>query len=147
MSKSSEASDNFLKGYACSQAVISIFADNISIDELTALKISSAFAGGMRKGETCGVVTAALMTLGLKYSPDSCTTLEERKPVYKLAEEFYSQFLKRHKSLICQELLGVNPCTPEGNAEAVSKNLHGTLCPVFVKDAVEILEEMLSSKA
>jgi len=92
------------------------------------------------------VVTAALMTLGLKYSSDPCTTLEERKPVYKLAEEFYSRFLKRHKSLICQELLGVNPTTPEGNAIAVANNLHGTLCSVFVKDAVEILEEMLPSE-
>ena len=143
MNKSSEAKEKFLEGYACSQAVFSPFADQLGVDELTALKISSMFAGGMRLGETCGAVTGALMALGLKFSTDSCQKLDDRKVTYKFAEEFYARFLQKHNSLKCKELMGVDISTPEGKAEAEIKDTHHTVCPVIVKDAAEILEEML----
>jgi|CZKP01.1.fsa_nt_gi C_GCAxxG_C_C family probable redox protein len=144
MTKSSEAKNKFLNGYGCSQAVFTTFSEQLGIDELTALKVSALFAGGMRIGETCGVVTGALMALGLKFSPDSCQILDNRKVTYKFAEEFYSRFLERHKSLKCKELMGVDISTPEGKAESELKNTHQLVCPAFVHDAAEILEEMLS---
>ena len=144
MNKSSEAKDKFLKGYACSQAVFSAFSGQLDIDQLTALKVSALFAGGMRLGETCGAVTGALMVLGLKYSPDTCQIMDDRKASYKFAEEFYSRFLAKHNSLKCKDLIGIDISTAEGKAEAEQKNLYHTVCPAFVGDAVEILEEMLS---
>ena len=98
----------------------------------------------MRIGETCGAVTGALMALGLKFSPDSCQIMDDRKATYKFVEEFYSKFLEKHKSLKCKELMGTDISTPEGQAEAELKNLHHTVCPAFVNDAAEIVEEMLS---
>ena len=124
MTKSSEAKDKFLNGYGCSQAVFTTFSEQLGIDETTALKISALFAGGMRIGETCGAVTGALMALGLKFSPDSCQILDNRKVTYKFAEEFYSKFLERHKSLKCKELMGIDISTPEGKAEAELRNTH-----------------------
>jgi hypothetical protein len=70
--------------------------------------------------------------------------LDNRKVTYKFAEEFYSRFLERHKSLKCKELMGVDISTPEGKAESELKNTHQLVCPAFVHDAAEILEEMLS---
>jgi len=144
MNKPTEAKDKFIAGYACSQAVFTTFSGQLGIDELTALKVSSYFAGGMRIGETCGAVTGALMVLGVKFSPDSCHIMDDRKATYKFVEEFYSKFLEKHKSLKCKELMGADISTPEGRAEAESKDLHHTVCPAFVNDATEILEEMLS---
>jgi len=144
MSKASEATNKFRAGYGCSQAVFTAFSENIGIDELTALKVSALFAGGMRIGETCGAVTGALMALGLKFSPDSCQVFDDRKVTYKFVEEFYSKFLERNKYLKCKDLMGVDISTPEGKAESELRNLHNTVCPAFVNDAVEILEEMLS---
>jgi C_GCAxxG_C_C family probable redox protein len=143
MNKPTEAKDKFLAGYACSQAVISTFSSMAGMDELTALKVSALFAGGMRKGETCGAVTGALMILGLKFSSDSCQIMNDRKVTYQLSEEFYSRFLEKHGSLKCKDLMGVDISTPEGKAESELKNLHHTVCPAFVHDAAEILEEML----
>ena len=54
MNKPTEAKEKFLAGYACSHAVFSTFSEQTGMDELTALKVSSFFAGGMRIGETCG---------------------------------------------------------------------------------------------
>jgi C_GCAxxG_C_C family probable redox protein len=142
MNKPEEAKDKFLKGYGCSQAVFTTFCGQQGIDEITALKVSALFAGGMRIGETCGAVTGALMALGLKLSPDSCQILDNRKVTYKFAEEFYSKFLERHKSLKCKELMGADISTPEGKAEAELRNTHQLVCPAFVHDAAEILEEM-----
>lgn len=143
MSRQSEAKEKFINGYACSQAVFSPFCEQTGIDELAALKISSLFAGGMRRGETCGAVTGALMVLGLKYSADSCNVMAERMVSYKYAEEFYTRFLEKHPSLKCRELMGVDISTPEGKAEAELRNLHRTVCPALVSDAAEILEDMI----
>ena len=42
-------------------------ADRLGIEREEALKLSSAFGGGMYAGETCGAVTGSLMAIGYKY--------------------------------------------------------------------------------
>ena len=51
--------------YDCAQTVFSHFAEELGLDEETALKISAGFGGGMHKGDMCGTVTGGLMALGL----------------------------------------------------------------------------------
>lgn len=63
MSKiSDEALTRFKNGYFCSQAVLTVFAEDLGLDEKTAMKIVSGFGGGMgRMGEVCGAVTGAFL--------------------------------------------------------------------------------------
>ena len=58
------------KGCNCAQMVFSYFAEKNGLDINKALKISSAFGGGMGKGDICGVITGAYMALGLIYGND-----------------------------------------------------------------------------
>ena len=51
--------------YHCAQALFGAFADEVGMDLKTALKISSCFGGGMRQGDVCGCISAALMVLGM----------------------------------------------------------------------------------
>ncbi len=44
---------------------------------------------------------------------------------------------------MCKELIGVDVGTPEGLAAAREKKIFSTVCPDFVRDAVEILETLL----
>lgn len=44
---------NFSNSFNCSQAVFTIFATEMGIDEELALKIATQFGGGARKGEIC----------------------------------------------------------------------------------------------
>jgi C_GCAxxG_C_C family probable redox protein len=141
MSNVSEAVDKFNKGYACSQAILCTFGESLGIDHTTALKVSAAFAGGMRVGGMCGAVTGAIMVIGLKYCSPQCDTIAGRKTAYECARRFYSEFLKHNPSLFCKDLLGVDLGTPAGQSSAESQGLFRTRCPGFVKDAAEILEK------
>ena len=55
-----------------------------------------------------------------------------------------SKFKTRNNSIVCKELLGCDISTAEGTKEFKDKRLIATLCPKFVQDAAEIIEEILS---
>ena len=67
--------EKFIKGYDCSQVVLSYFAERLGITEEMANKVSACFGGGMMHGDTCGAFTGAnhgcwikIWTLGCEYS-------------------------------------------------------------------------------
>ena len=94
-------------------------------------------------GETCGVVTGALMVLGLRYCTEDCETSAGRQKINTVAGHFVAAFRQRNGSVACKDLLGCDISTPEGMTAARSRNLFKTTCPKLVRDAAEILEEML----
>ena len=61
----------FETGIDCSQITLGHCAEKIGLDEKSAMRMSSAFGGGMWNGETCGCVVGALMALGYKYGTDA----------------------------------------------------------------------------
>ena len=93
--------------------------------------------------ETCGAVTGAFMVIGLKYGRSDILDLSAKEKTYKLVREFSKRFKSRNGSIVCKELLGIDISTKRGMAAAHKKNIHGTCCLKFVKDAAEILEEIL----
>jgi C_GCAxxG_C_C family probable redox protein len=96
-----------------------------------------------RTGETCGSVTGALMVIGLSHAKTRKDDDDSRERTYALAQEFMDAFRDRNGSILCRELLGVDVSTPEGIAAVRERDLFRTACPKFVKDAGEILEEIL----
>lgn len=140
MKRSQLAIENF-KTLNCAQSVLLSYASELNLDEMTALKISAGFGGGMAMAETCGAVTGAYMVLGLKAQSEG-KTIQEIKDETKVAvKKFNEMFLAKHGSLKCKKLLGVNISTPEGSAEANEKNLFNIICPELVGSAAEILEK------
>ena len=110
----------------------------------TAVRIGAGFAGGMRMAETCGAVTGAIMVLGLYWATAESTTAERREPVYQAMGQFFAEFERRNRTLICRDLLGCDIRTKEGMQAAKNRNLFKTTCPQMVQDAAEILESILS---
>jgi C_GCAxxG_C_C family probable redox protein len=124
--------------------VLSSFGEALGLDRELALRVAGAFGGGMaRMGETCGAVTGALMVIGLKYGMTQAKDEAAREQTYKLAQELAARFKERHRSIICRELLGYDLSSPEGRKAAYDKGLFSTLCPQLVRDAAEIVEEIL----
>jgi C_GCAxxG_C_C family probable redox protein len=116
----------------------------LGLERELALRVAGAFGGGMaRMGETCGAVTGALMAIGLKYGMTQAKDEKARDKTYKLAQEFATRFKERHGSIVCRDLLGYDLGKPEGRKGALEKGLFTTLCPQFVQDAVEIVEQLL----
>ena len=140
MKKSQIALENF-KTLNCAQSVLLSFAGELNLDEITALKISAGFGGGMAMGETCGAVTGAYMVLGMKAQTEGKTFQEIKAETKAAVCKFNELFIARHGSLKCKKLLGVNISTPEGAVEANDKNLFDTVCPELVASAAEILKK------
>ena len=143
--KPEQAVNIFKEGSNCSQAVISVYAEDFGLSRENALKISRGFGGGMgRMAKTCGAVTGAFMVLGLKYGNADIHDKEARERIYGLVREFARQFENRNGSIICRELLDCDISKPEGAKAAAENGLFASVCPKLVGDATEILEEMMN---
>jgi hypothetical protein len=68
---------------------------------------------------------------------------EAKEKTYSLVHEFLRRFRDRHGSIVCRELIGVDLSSPQGHQTGVERGVFENLCPRFVGDAVEILEQIL----
>ncbi len=144
MSRVDEAVSRFAEGFSCSQAVCSVFAVDLGLTDEQALKVASGFGGGMgQTGGTCGVVSGAVIVLGLAYGGVSPKDTEAKVKTYALVQEFVAEFSRRHGAVDCPKLLGCDLSTPEGRERARNEGLTRKVCPAYVRSAAEILEKML----
>ena len=67
---------------------------------------------------------------------------DTKNAVYAMTEEFIEKFEARNGSIICRKLLGYNISIEQEYTIMKEKGLFKSICPRFVTDAVEILEEM-----
>ncbi len=144
MNKVERAVACFEEGFSCSQAVFSTYGPELGLDHDIALKVATGFGGGMgRMGHICGAVTGAFMVIGLRHGRIRAEDEETRDKAYGLVRKFVQEFESRNGSIICRELLGCDISTPEGLEFAREKGLPATVCPKFVKDAADIIEQIL----
>jgi len=119
------------------------YAAHLGIDAETALKLTSPFGGGVaHQGEVCGAVTGALMVLGMKRG-SATVEAEAKDETYKIAEAFVKRFEELHDTILCRELLGYDLSQPDELKSAREKGVFTSACPVFVKDATELVAEFL----
>lgn len=108
-----KAKSLFESGYNCCQAVLCAYADELGLDETTALKIASSFGGGMgRLREVCGAVSGMFMVCGLRdgyTNIDGVNAHEEKMSHYERIQELARKFINENGSIICRELLGLAP--------------------------------------
>lgn len=143
MKKADRAIELFNNNFNCSQAVFTVFATDYGINEELALKLATSFGGGARSGEMCGAVSGALMVLGLRYGHFNAENNEEKNKAYSLVKEFVNRFKEVNNSIVCRELLGYDLSKEDEFEIIASKGLCKTICPNMVRDAVNILEQML----
>lgn len=134
----------FMKGYDCSQVVLSHFAEQLGLSEEMANKVSACFGGGMLQADTCGAFTGALMAIGLKYGHYNEDELLAQKDVMMAkSAEFRKKFYEKRTTSNCKELLGYDVSTPEGFQHGIESGHMMAFCPVLVKEVIEILDEIL----
>ncbi len=141
MSKVIEAVECFNMGFNCSQAIFSTYCEHFGLDKNAALKISCGLGGGMgRLGETCGAVSGAYLLIGLKHGKVSLDDDKAKEKTYELVQKFTEKFNERNKSTKCKELLGIDLII--GDKSVVTEQVK-LICPKMVRDAAEIIEEIL----
>ncbi len=144
MNQKEQAISCFAQEFSCAQAILSTYGPQLGLERELALRVAGAFGAGMGcMGNTCGAVTGAFMLIGLKHGKTRSEDVESKERTYQLVGEFTEAFESRHGSIICRELLGCSIETPEQRALAREKGLFVTLCPRFVHDAAEIIEQIL----
>ena len=128
----------------CSQAVLGAFADEIGLTEEQARGVSFCFFSGMRRADTCGACSGALMVLGMKYGQREKGDMETRINANRIICEFFDRFRAENGSHICREILGCDISTPEGDASARENGVYRTICPRMVASAARIVEELIA---
>lgn len=108
------------------------------------MRLAGAFGAGLsRTGQVCGAVTGALMVIGLHHAKVRAGDDDSRERAYALGQELMERFKGRNRFLSCRELLGVDVSTVEGMKAVREKDLFRTVCPKFVRDAGEVLDELI----
>ena len=144
MSKAESAQATFLKGFNCSQAVLSSFGEEFGLDPVMAYKVAAAFGGGMgHMGETCGSVTGAFMVIGLKYGLTAADGSQSHREAFGKVRDFVEQFKSLHGSIVCRDLLGFDISDRNAFREAMKQGIPQKTCPKLVKDAAEIVETLI----
>ncbi len=145
-----ESAANLFDGfYNCSQSVLASFAQEYGLDEDLAIRLATGFGAGIGKSsQICGAASGAIMVIGLKYGskPTEEVSFQERKEkTYSLVSEFLEKFKERNRSTNCGELIGFDLQDPDQYSEARRLGLFSLCCTKYVRDAVEIAEEILNS--
>lgn len=144
MSNKEKAKAYFSDGFNCSQSVLAVFASRYNLDLELALRIATGFGGGIgSQGETCGVVSGAVMVIGLEHGKTKADDKTAKAKTYKLVQEFSRRFSHQLGSTRCKELLGCDLSTEEGYKTAKEKGLFKSVCPVLIEQGIDILEEIL----
>ena len=111
--------------YNCAQSILVPFAGEAGLEEEQAYQLGAMFGSGMNHGATCGVITSALMLLGLKgYSS-------------KEAGELLRRFREEHQAAECAALL------TRAKEAGVTRKEH---CDALVFEMVQTLEALLTEK-
>ena len=86
------------------------------------------------------------MVIGLKHARLKGSSLFSKDETEDIAREFTARFKARNGTTECRELLGCDVSTPEGLKAAKKDKSFKKQCPKFVRDAAEILEEILEQE-
>ncbi len=145
MLRSERALDYYFNGFNCAQSVIASFADKLEIDEEVVLKMASGFGGGMgRMQETCGAVTGAFMVIGFLRGKYKLGDEEAKEKTNQLIQEFSQKYTEKFGSINCKALIEFDLNTEEGRQQAEKEDVFLKKCSNYVKDSVELLEEILN---
>ena len=144
-SKIEIATEKFLAGYNCAQAVLYAFCEDLGFDKNTALKLACGFGAGMaRKQEVCGAVTGGIIALGLRYGRGEGQDRTLTEETYRKVRELTAQFESEHGTCICRDLLnGCDLGTPGGQQYFKENDLLNKTCKGCVKTVVRTLEKIL----
>lgn len=144
MGKVESVVERFKDDLDCAQALVCIYGPELGLDSEIGVRIADAFTGGIgRTGGTCGAVTGALMVLGLKYGEKAQASLSPVKNTHSLTKEFIRRFVLLNGSITCKHLLDCDISKPEILNSEQTKHLFQNVCPKYVQDAAELIEELL----
>jgi C_GCAxxG_C_C family probable redox protein len=146
MSKKEAAIEMFNNNSACSQAVLTVFAEELGMDRALAHKLSTGFGAGIgRRQKICGAFSGGAMVLGLRYGNINGSESDKKDKTVEEVQKFLHHMEFRTGSLDCQRLLNLDLNTEEGQMEFSENNLKERVCAECIREAIEYLENNIKS--
>jgi C_GCAxxG_C_C family probable redox protein len=134
------------QGHTCTQSNLASFAARYGLQQDLAFRIGEPFGAGTScTNDMCGAVTGAIMVLGLQYGSAHSDDVAARSYTYQRVHELIQRFKVIHDSIQCTDLLGYNLSDPQQFQTVWEKGLFMQLCPILVRDAAQILIEMIGT--
>lgn len=131
MDRVKEALERHAMGYNCCQAVACSFAEALGYPEDVVFRMGEGFGAGMGGMQcTCGAVSGAVMTAGMKNSTGKDLP-KSKGQTYQLSKTLAEKFQEKNGSVICCEIKGLT-----GGQVLRS-------CDGCIEDAVRLAEEVL----
>jgi len=93
--------------------------------------------------ETCGAGTGGFMVIGFIRGKYKAGDDEAKEITNNLIQEFSQKFAERYGSINCKALIKFDLNTKEGKEQAEKEDVFFKQCSVYVKESVEMLEEIL----
>jgi C_GCAxxG_C_C family probable redox protein len=118
------AKAHFLQGYNCARSTVAAFAEDFGLDPALLAKMTAglgAGVGGLR--QTCGPVSAMAILAGLSVGGYPPEDLAPKAALYVLVKRMRAEFVDRHGSDCCRELLERASIVP-GFAPARMHHIH-----------------------
>lgn len=142
-----QALDNFKSGYNCAQAVALAFADVYDADSSRLLRLSASFGGGIgRMHGTCGAACGMFMLVGLETGSDNASDKAKKMQNYAEVQRLAEEFRQENGSLICAELLGIQPTVPITAVSVAPQELKKRPCSEMVRSAATLFARWLESR-
>jgi C_GCAxxG_C_C family probable redox protein len=136
------AEEAYDSGLYCAEAVVSALARAQGIDSDLIPKMATAFCSGMsRTCGPCGALTGAVMGLSLALGRSNA-----RQPAsasYAATQELVHTFENEFGGRNCDQLLGCDIGTPEGQAMFYEQELYSR-CERYTSRAAEIAATLLA---
>jgi C_GCAxxG_C_C family probable redox protein len=135
--------DQFTQSIHCSQLVAGEMADKLGYDRELMMRLAAPFGGGMFCGETCGAVAGGIMAIGMKYGHCKPRDTAQNELCVKKTGEFLARFTELHGATRCRDILGYDLSEEGALQKAFAAGRIKEVCPGFVLDALEILDDII----
>lgn len=134
----------FTSGLYCAESVLKVITDEEGISSPLLPGIATGFCSGMsRTCNTCGALTGGILALNVVYGRKSSDDTVEKN--YKAVQNLVSEFEKEFGTFNCQELLGCDLGSDEGQESFNSNNLH-LKCREYTGKATEMVRSIINNE-
>jgi C_GCAxxG_C_C family probable redox protein len=142
LDRAAQRSNEFWEsGFYCAESVLLALAEEQEIQSDLIPRIATGFCSGVaRSCGMCGAVSGAILGLSLcngRNSPD-----ESVDDAYAIIRELMGLFVEKFGSINCQELIGCDLDTDEGQEFFRANNLHEQ-CGQYVEEAARMAMQLM----
>jgi C_GCAxxG_C_C family probable redox protein len=127
----------------CGEAMLLGSCEVLGIESPLVPDIALGMGGGIGvQGQVCGIVTGATMVTGIVVGSRETEYKKKKMRVFTACGKYLQSFEKKHGTLSCRRICGLDLTTPEGRAQ-LKKGLKVRRCAPVVQAGARMLGEVL----